>query len=106
AVLAVFLRPVERAVGEPNELVAPMSLHGERRKTRADGDVSDVIEIELGDALDDRGGGRERHPLVVVGEQEREFVAAEPECLAPLAQPSSDLRENAVPGRMSEAVVD
>src|SRR4029077_13582911 len=57
AIFAVFLGPVERAVGEPNELVASMSLHGEGRKTRADGVVTAVIEIELIDPVAPGAGG-------------------------------------------------
>jgi hypothetical protein len=42
----------------------------------------------------------------VFGEEQREFVAAESEGLAALAEPCTDLREDAVPRRMPVAVVD
>ena len=51
------------------------------------------------------GGGHGR-ALVQARKQQRELVTAEPERLAALAQPPGDLRQDAVAGRMAEAVVD
>jgi len=45
-----------------------------------------VVEVHRRDPLHDRVRSSERHPLVVIYEQERELVAAEPEGLAALAQ--------------------
>ena len=43
-VLAVLLRPVERAVGEPDQLVAADALRRERGDARADGQVDTGLE--------------------------------------------------------------
>ena len=66
-VLAVLLRPVERAVGEADQLVAVRRLAREGRDAGADGHRADVLEAELRDPLDDRGRGRDRLALVVAG---------------------------------------
>ena len=65
-----------------------------------------MIEVDSRDPLHDRVRSCERHPLVVIDEQERELVAAEPEGLAALAQPRGDLRKDAVARRVPVAVVD
>ena len=46
AVLAVLLRPVERAVGEADQLVAVGAVLRERRDAGADGDRADLLELE------------------------------------------------------------
>ena len=102
----MFLRPVEGAVGEPDQLVAAVALHREGREPRADRHGADVIEVDGRDPLDDRVRSCERHTLVVIDEQERELVAAEPEGLAALTQPRADLRKDAVARRVPVAVVD
>src|SRR5207244_6096269 len=45
-VLAVLLRPVQRAVRQSDQLVAPVTLDGEGREAGADGDASNVIELD------------------------------------------------------------
>ena len=106
AVLAVLLGPVQGAVGEPDQLVSTVTLHRERRETRADGDLTDVVEVDGRDPLDDRLRRGQRRRLVMVGEQQRELVSSEAERLSALTEPRRDLREHAVPRRVSEAVVD
>ena len=106
AVLAVLLRPVERVVGEPDQLVALASMVGEGGDAGADRDRAHLVEVERRDPADDRVRGRERGGFVVLREQDRELVAAEPERLAALAEPSGDLRQHLVAGRVAEAVVD
>jgi len=106
AVLAVLLRPVQSAVGEADELVTAVALHGEGREPRTDRHGADVVEVDRRDPLHDRIRGCQCHPLVVFGEEQRELVAAESEGLAALAEPRTDLREDAVPRRMPVAVVD
>ena len=54
AVLAVLLGPVEGAVGQTDELDAARRLGREGRDAGADGDRADVVELERGDAVDDR----------------------------------------------------
>src|SRR5436189_5427126 len=49
AILAVLLRPVERAVREADQLVAAVPLERERREAGADRDPADVVEVEHGD---------------------------------------------------------
>ena len=68
AVLAVLLCPVERAVGEPDQLVAPVALDGEGGETGADCHGTDVVEFQGTDPLDDRVRGRQGRPLVVIHE--------------------------------------
>ena len=106
AVLAVLLRPVEGAVGESDQLVASVSLNGEGGEARAGGDAADVVEVECPDSFDDRVRGHQGRFLVVIDEQERKLVAAEPEGLAALPQLPRYLREDAIAGRMSKPVVD
>ena len=106
AVPSVLLGPVQRAVGQADQLVAIERLLGEARDAGADGDRADEVELELADALDDRARDRERLARVVVGEQQRELVAAEPEGLAVLAQLRRQLGEQAVALGMPEQVVD
>src|SRR5207244_9036196 len=91
AVLAVLLRPVQRAVGEADELVAAVALHREGGEPSTHGHGADVVEVDRGYALHDRIRGCKRHPLVVIGEEQRELVAAEAEGLAALAEPGADL---------------
>ena len=105
-VLAVLLRPVERAVGEADQRVALATVLRVGGDAGADGDRTDRAEIGFADAGDDRLGDRERDLLVGPGKQHGELVAAEAERLAALAQPRRDEREDAVAGRMAEAVVD
>ena len=105
-VLAVLLRPVERAVGEPDQRVALASVLRERRDAGADGDRAVLADAPFADALDDRARDLECGGLVDAGEEERELVAAEPERLAALAEPGRDLREHAVAGRVAVLVVD
>jgi hypothetical protein len=50
----------------------------------ADSDGADLLEVQRGDPIDDRRRRRERAVLVVAGKEQRELVAAEPECLAGL----------------------
>jgi hypothetical protein len=102
----VLLRPVEGAVGEADELVAAVSLNGERGEAGTDGDAADVAELRGSHALDDRLRCRKRKRLVVIDEQKRELVTAEAKRLTALAQARCDLREHAVARRMAEAVVD
>ncbi len=105
-VLAVFLRPVERAVREADQLVAPDALHRIRRDAGADRQLADLLELRGTDALDDRARDRDAVVRVETGEEHRELVAAEPEALAALAQPRRDLAEHAVADRVAVAVVD
>src|SRR5438445_564714 len=65
-----------------------------------------VSELERRDPVDHRLGGDHGRALVEARQEKREFVAAEPERLAALAQPPGDLREDAVARGMAEAVVD
>ena len=90
-VLAVLLRPVQSAVGQADELVAAVALHRKGREPRAHRHGADVLEVDGRDPLHDRIRGSERRALVVIGEQKRELVAAEPEGLAVLAKPRADL---------------
>ena len=83
--------PLNDAVPAYRGLVAAVTLNRVRREAGARSDTSDVVEVELGDTLEDRVRGGKRHPLVMVGEQESKLVAAEPERLAALAQLPSDL---------------
>ena len=99
------LRPVERTVCEPDQLVARDARTGEGREARAHGHRAELPQLEIGDALDARAGRRERLSRVGVRKQEREFVAAEPEALAALTKPRGDLRQDAVAGRMAVQVV-
>ena len=105
-VLAVLLRPVERAVGEPDQRVALAAVLGEGCDAGADGDRADRAEVALADARDDRLRDPERHVVLDARQQHGELVAAEPERLAALAQPGRDLREHTVTGRMAVLVVD
>ena len=68
-----------------------MTLDREGREAGADRDGADVVELDRRDPRQDRVRRGERHPLVVIHEQQRELVAAEPECLAALAEPRGDL---------------
>ena len=102
----MLLGPVDGAVGEPDQLVSAVTLHRERRETRADGDLTDVVEVDGRDPLDDRLRRGQRRRLVMVGEQQRELVSSEAERLSTLTEPRRDLREHTVPRRVSEAVVD
>ena len=106
AVLAVLLRPVERAVGQADQLVAVARVRRRGRDAHADRDRADLLELQRGDPLDDRRRRGQRAVLVVAGQEQRELVAAEPERLAGLAQPRREPREHAVAGRVAEAVVD
>src|SRR5205809_7979259 len=65
-----------------------------------------MAEIELGQALHDRLRARERRGRVAGREDERELVAAKAEGLAAGPEPRADLREDAIAGRVAEAVVD
>src|ERR671920_720134 len=91
---------------KPDQLVASDALHGVRRQAGADRDGPDVLELERGDALDDRGRSGVRLLPVQPRHQDRELVAAEPERLAALAQAPADLAEHTVSDGMAEAVVD
>ena len=87
----MLLRPVEGAVGEPDQLVPPAALHREGRQPGADRHGADVIEVDCRDPFNDRVRSSEGHTLVVVDEQERELVAAEPEGFPALTQSRTDL---------------
>ena len=65
-----------------------------------------MFELHLAEPFDDGRGGLERRSLVVVDEENGEFVAAEAECLASLPQARRDLREDAVARRVAVLVVD
>src|SRR5207248_7461186 len=106
AVLAVLLRPVEGAVSEPDQLVALRRVLRRDRDTCAHGYRTDLLEIERRDPLHDRRGRGQRGRFAVAREQECELIATEPERLAGLAEPCGELRENAIAGRVTEAVVD
>src|SRR6184192_619457 len=106
AVLAVLLRPVERAVGEADQLVPTAALNRERRHAGADRDLLCPLELHVAEALHDRGRRRERRGLVVLGQQDGELVTSEPEGLAALSQACRELREDTVSGRMAVLVVD
>src|SRR5207244_37878 len=106
AVLAVLLRPVEGAVREADQLVAPDALVRVRRDAGRDRDLSSRVDIEAADAIDDRRCDAERGSLVLAGEEHGELVAAQPERLAALTEARRHLGEDAVAGRMPEAVVD
>src|SRR5207253_11477526 len=105
-VLAVLLRPVQSAVGEPDQLVPAGPLCRIRGDSYAHGDRADALDVERGDALDDRAGNRRRLALLEPGQQHRELVSAEAERLAALAQAGRDLAEHEVADRMPELVVD
>src|SRR5687768_1953929 len=105
-VLSVLLRPVERAVGQANQLAAVRCLSRERCDAGRDGDRAHVLELEGGDAIEYRRRGLDGFRLVVCGQQERELVAAQAEGLTVLAERGRDLREDVVAGRMAEEVVD
>src|SRR5262249_48673768 len=72
AILAVLLRPVERGVREPDQLVASVTLHGEGGAARADRHIAAVIEIQRADSFDDRIRSRQGRTFVVFNEQEGE----------------------------------
>ena len=104
-VLAVLLRPVERAVGEADQLVAVAACAGEVATPTLT--VTEPI-CSSSSARSARRSTRrrERAVLVVAGQEQRELVAAEPERLACLPQPRGEPREDAVARRVAEAVVD
>jgi hypothetical protein len=106
AVLPVLLGPVERAVGETDQLVAAHALVRVGGDAGGDGDGTHRVDRQAADPVDDRRRGSQRGTLVMAGEEDRELVAAEPERLAALAQARRDLRQHPVAGRMPEAVVD
>ena len=105
-VLAVLLRPVERAVGAPHELVPAQLFLRHGRNACADRDRAGGLELDRCDPLDDRLGCHPRTFLVAAGEQDRELVSAEPEGLATLAEIRCQLCEHLVAARVAEAVVD
>ena len=108
-ILAVLLRPVERAVGTPDELVPADRLDGHRGEPRADGDRARRPrrrQLDRRDPLHDRLGGELRPLFVPAGEEDGELVPAEPERLAALAQARRELREHLVAAGMAVAVVD
>ncbi len=105
-ILAVLLRPVERTVRQPNELVPSSALHREVRDPDADGDPAHFVVLEHADAVGDRLRRRQRTTFVDAGEQHGELVTAEAERLAALPQQPAHARENPIAGRMTEAVVD
>ncbi len=88
------------------ELVAAVALHRKGREPCTHRHGADMVEVDRRDPLHDRVCGCQCHPLVVIGEEQRELVAAEPEGLAALAESRADLREDAVARRMPVAVVD
>ena len=106
AVLAVLLRPVERAVREADQLAAVGRLARERGDAGGDGHGADRVQTEVRDPLDDRLGRGDRLALVVLGQEQRELVAAEPESLAVLPQGRREAGENTVAGRVAEEIVD
>ena len=106
AVLALLLRPVERAVREPDQLVAADALRRVRRDAGAHRHGADLLEVERPDPLDDRLRDRDGRAVVEPGEEDGELVAAEAEALAALAEPGGDLPEHPVAGGVAEAVVD
>jgi len=106
AILPVFLRPVEGAVGESNQLVAIGGMRRRGRDPDAHRDRAELVELQRRDPVDHGRRRGQRVVLVIAREQKRELVAAEPERLAGLAQSGRKLGEDAVAGRMTEAVVD
>src|ERR1700675_4803402 len=84
-VLAVLLRPVERAVHQSQQLLTLSRVPRCQRDPRAYGDRSHLAEIETRHSADDRLGRRHRFGLAVAGQQDGELIAAEPEGLARLA---------------------
>ena len=105
-VLALLLRHVERAVGDADEvgaLDAVLRIGGD-----AAGHAEELAALEglLREALDDRARDREALVLVAPRKQEGEFVAAEPEGLAALAEACRHLREDAIADRVAVPVVD
>src|SRR5207248_1342221 len=94
AVLAVFLRPVERAVRQPDQLVAADALRRIGRDAGADRHRADLLDLRRADTLDDRPGDCDRRALVEPGEEHGELVAAEAEALAALAEARRDLTEH------------
>src|SRR3954471_6105996 len=106
AVLAVLLGPVERAVGEPDQVVAVARVGRRGGNPDREGARADLLQLECRDSLDDRGRRGQRAALVVAGQQQCELVAAEAERLAGLPQAGREPREDAVAGRVAEAVVD
>src|SRR4029078_10215599 len=76
------------------------------RDAGRDRDVSAVLALGVGDALDDRLCDRETFGLVATRQEERELASSEPERLAALAEARGDLREHAIPDRVAEAIVD
>ena len=106
-VLAVLLRPVERAVGEADQLVAADALHRVGRDAGAHRHRADLVDLERADPLDDRARDRDGRAFVEPGQQDGELVAAEPERLAALAQRATrPAPSTAVADRMAVAVVD
>ena len=106
AVLAALLRPVERRVGEADQLVAADPVRREGGDPRADRDRADVLELHPRDAVDDRVAGCESGLLAVAGQEDGELVAAETERLTALAEAARHLRQHAVARGVAEAVVD
>ena len=76
------------------------------RDAGRDRDVSAVLALGVGDALDDRLRDREAFVLVAARQEERELVSSEPERLAALAEARGDLREHTIADRVAEAIVD
>ena len=105
-VLAVLLRPVQRTVREPDQLVPSGAVHGIRRDPGAHGHRADALDVQCRDALDDRACDSRRLPLVLPWQVHRELVSAEPEGLAALAQARRDLAEHEIADGVPEAVVD
>ena len=100
------LRPVEGAVGDLLELVGAGGVAGVRRDADRDRYGLMVRELRLGDpvveVLDEAVG-----VLLVLGDQKRELVAAEAECLdlAALDEQARQLHEDLVADGVAVAVV-
>src|SRR4051795_4976151 len=105
-VLAVRLRPVQRAVREPDQLAPPGALQPVRPDPSAHGHGAPALRVERRYALYDRARHRRRLPLVLPGQEHRELVSTEPERLASLPQARRDLAEHEIADRVPEAVVD
>ena len=106
AVLALALCPVERDVGDADELGALDAVLRERRHAGREADGAAVLGLGAAEVADELVADAPCRLLAVAGEHECELIAAQPERLTRVAQPGRDLREHLVARRVAVAVVD
>ena len=107
AVLAVLLGPVERAVGQPDQLVALAGVLRRGRDPGADRDRADRLEVERADPVDDRRRATARAALSSSpGSRTANSSPPSRKASPPWRSRAASCDEHAVAGRMAEAVVD